>query len=393
MELSKILDRIVVPRPNGSDALDRIAELIAASLRSHGADVVLDPFPATPWGFQLVWAAAFLLIVGHAVAIVRRRDGLALTLALAVAALLFAEFELLWSPVSGLLTHEQVTVIGTCPGRPGGPTLILSAHYDTTTHFGDHLVWYRWARWLAPATAGAVLVPLAGLWRRLRARRIPAAARWIAALAVPVPYAAMAFFFAVGPFVRLPSPGALDNGGSVAALLRLAERLGARPAGAPTTVTLAFLAAEEERALGSWHFATSVATRTDAGALAVVNLEGIGADARLAYVPEDGFALRRWESPAALARLLDHVARDRAGIAVEAQPLPPGTLTDGRSFLAHGLPAITVHGLTPGGFPRRLHSAADARARLSLPAIEKAVAVLAGLIAHVDLHPDALSNL
>jgi Zn-dependent M28 family amino/carboxypeptidase len=61
----------------------------------------------------------------------------------------------------------------------------------------------------------------------------------------------MAWFFGAGPLLRAASPGALDNGGSVAVLLELAERLAARRADAPVTVHLIFLACEEERALGS----------------------------------------------------------------------------------------------------------------------------------------------
>jgi hypothetical protein len=85
--------------------------------------------------------------------------------------------------------------------------------------------------------------------------------------AVLLPFAAMTWFHALGPLLRSPSPGAVDNGGSVTALLRLGERLAARPATAPTTVKLVFLAAEEERAPR----ATSPSSGTTAISLFVVS--------------------------------------------------------------------------------------------------------------------------
>ncbi len=392
MHLDGILDEILVPRPNGSAGLERVAGFLVATLGRYTPDVVREPFPATPYGFQLVWALLLVLVSAYGVMLVRRRYRVALILAAIAPVVLVLEFELLRSPVSGLVTTSEDNVIGTFAGRPGGPTLLLSAHYDTATHFGDHLVWYRWARWLAPATGLAAAVPvLALLWPRIGAG-LPQAALVASALAVLVPFSAMAFFFAAGPMLRAPSPGALDNGGSVAALLRLGESLARRPAEAPTTVKLVFFAGEEERALGSWHYTAGLRNAAAPRPVAI-NLEGIGSGFGLTYVPEDGFALRRYASGDALPALLRTVARD-AGIAPPvAAPLPPGTLTDGRSFLARGIPSVTIRGVADGGFPRRLHSWRDSRERLSLAAIEEAVALLDALVRHVDAHPSALAAL
>jgi Zn-dependent M28 family amino/carboxypeptidase len=202
----------------------------------------------------------------------------------------------------------------------------------------------------------------------------------------------MAFFFAAGPLLRTPSVGALDNGGSVVALLRLAERLAQRPAGAPTTVRLVFFASEEERGLGSWHYAGRLA-RDGAGPVAVINLEGIGTSARLTYAPEDGFELRRYASPGELTSLLETVARAAGLPPPEHHALPPGTFTDGRSFLAHGIPAVTLRGHTDEGFPRHLHSWRDSRDRVSPASIDQTVEFLAALVSHVDARPEALTTL
>jgi acetylornithine deacetylase/succinyl-diaminopimelate desuccinylase-like protein len=392
VNLDGILDEILVPRPNGSAGLERVAAFLVATLGHYTADVVREPFPATPYGFQLVWALLLVLSSAYGALLLRRRYRAALILAAIAPIVLVLEFELLRSPVSGLLTTWEDNVIGTFSGRPGGPTLLLCAHYDTATHFGDHLIWHRWARWLGPAAGLAITVPLlALLWPGMGAR-LPQATLVASALAVLVPFSAMAFFFAAGPMVRAPSPGAIDNGGSVAALLRLGESLAGRPADAPTTVKLVFFAGEEERALGSWHHAAGLRRAPGARPVAI-NLEGIGAGLGLTYVPEDGFAFRRYASGEALAALLQAVARD-AGLPPPAPaPLPPGTLTDGRSFLAHGIPAITIRGATDEGFPRRLHSWRDSRERLSAAAIDEAVSFLDALVRHVDTHPGALAAL
>ena len=124
-----------------------------------------------------------------------------------------------------------------------------------------------------------------------------------------------------------------------------------------------------------------------------MNLESIGARGPLAYVPEDGFELRRWRSPEALVSLLDDVARSSLGVPLEPLPLPLGTLTDGRSFLAQGIPALTLRATVDGGFARHLHSARDSRDRLSVPSIERAVDLLEALVRRVDAEPGVLDPL
>ena len=63
---------------------------------------------------------------------------------------------------------------------------------------------------------------------------------------------------------------------------------------------------------------------------------------------------------------------------------------DGRSFLAHGIPAVTLSSLDAGGFPRGLHSAADSRDRLSPAAIERAVELLEAMVRRAERDPAAL---
>ena len=389
MTTEAILDRILIPRANGSEGLARVASFLGETLQQSGATVNSHEFTATPHGFQITWTVVLLLMLGYVAAIAARRYGLALLLPLVAAGLLLMEFEFMRSPLSGLLPQTEGNVVGTFSGAANGPTLVFCAHYDTTTHFGDHFSWGTWGRRQGPATALAVALAAVGLWRRRRGKGLLRAFTLPLACLAVVPFAALFWFQAVGPLVREPSPGAIDNGGSVAALLLLSQKLAARPAHAPTTVKLVFLAAEEERTMGSWTFARSL----DPEALPVViNLESIGADEKLAYIPEDGWALRRVRSPDSLVAFVNETAAGLWGRELPPRELPFGTLTDGRSFLAHGIPAITLRAFTGDQFPRRLHSAHDSRDRLSVAAIERSTDLLYALVERADSDPSRLGS-
>ena len=144
------------------------------------------------------------------------------------------------------------------------------------------------------AVVASLVGPVLGILRTRAGQTLRR--KWVLGVAafVVVPYAAYAFCFTAGPLLRAPSPGALDNAGSVAVLLKMSEWLASHPRGAGATVVLAFLAGEEQRALGSWRYARALAGKDD---LAVVNLEIRGASPELAWVAREGFTVRSWISP------------------------------------------------------------------------------------------------
>ena len=205
------------------------------------------------------------------------------------------------------------------------------------------------------------------------------------------PFIAMFWFQSVGPLVRAPSIGAIDNGGSVTALLLLAQELGQRPQQSGSTVEIVFLAAEEERTLGSWAYVKrlldateTTAQRTSPHRVRVVNLESIGTTDELAYISEDGFATRRFYSSQAMIDFVNRGAEAIYGKPLQARELPFGVLTDGRSFLAHGVEAITLRSFEGGEFPRDLHSEHDSRDRLSIKGIKRSVLLLKELVRQAE---------
>lgn len=380
METGRLLARIVGPRPNGSDALERTADALMAALGAHTPHVTAETFWVTPHGFALVWTAVLAAALAYA-ATVRRRPTLALGIAAVIPLVLLLEFEWLRSPVSGLWPAEGRNIVATFPGRAGGPGVAFTAHYDTATHFGDHFVWPRIGWWLGPATGLAMGMALVARRARRRGVRPSRPASAAAAVALLVPAGGMAFCQTLGPLLRAPSPSALDNAGAVAVLLRMAADLQRRPAGAATTVRLVFFAGEEERALGSWAWAAAAVREGSAPDFAV-NLECVGTGHGLGWVPEDGFTFRRWPAPHDRVRLLEEVARARGLPPLVPVRLPPGSLTDGRSLLAHGIPTVTL--LSADGIPRGLHSPDDDVHRLDLRDLERTAELLLALVARLD---------
>ncbi len=383
MSFEELLDRIAVPRPGASVRLQEVAHLLEETLRNHGAEVELAPFAATPYGFQILYAFAFVTILGFAWAMLRGRYWGALVLAVIPVVAIALEMELLLSPVSGIATQIESNVLGTYPGRPGGPTLVFTAHYDSATQFGDHVTWARWSWMFGPAVVASLVGPVLGILRSRAGQTLRR--KWVLGISafVVAPYAAYAFCFAAGPLLRAPSPGALDNAGSVAVLLKTSEWLASRPRGEGATVVLAFLAGEEERALGSWHYARALAGKDD---IAVVNLEILGASPELAWVAREGFMTRSYTPPPWLVGLVSDPARARWGRELAPRDLPGVMYTDARSFLAQGIPCVTLMSLTKEG-PRALHSANDDRSRLRIPPLGTALRLLQDVVALVDSRP------
>ena len=391
METEAILDTILISRPNGSENLDTVASALAESLANAGALVSEQYFTATAHGFQLVWIMAVVMMAAYAYCLLKGKYVAAALIPVVLAVLLVLEFEYLVSTVSALSNAEERNIIGTFPGREGAPLLIFSAHYDTATHFGDHFSWGRWGKLQGPATGIAIGFPLLALWLRRKGKAIPMPVTGTVIALAAAPFIAMFWFQSVGPLVRAPSIGAIDNGGSVTALLLLAQELGQRPQQSGSTVEIVFLAAEEERTLGSWAYVKrlldateTTAQRTSPHRVRVVNLESIGTTDELAYISEDGFATRRFYSSQAMIDFVNRGAEAIYGKPLQARELPFGVLTDGRSFLAHGVEAITLRSFEGGEFPRDLHSEHDSRDRLSIKGIERSVLLLKELVRQAE---------
>ena len=373
------------PRENGTAALHQTASWLFETLRASGLEAQMVPFAAHPYGLRLAGVLALGAGLAYLSAVRARRAGLALLLAIAAPGLLLADLSW-YVPVFGWIGAETEHHVLARLAPTGEPIqrLVFAAHYDTKTDLLDHV--QRAPIELAgPPVAALMGAGAVALWvapgARL-ARALAAAAGWGGALWGVGLFAALS----AGAFVPGRSPGALDDGGACAVLVRLAERLAGEEPPGRTELEILLLAAEEVGVQGSWVYAEQRFSGPPELPTFVVNLEGIGASLDLGVAGSERFTLASYPPDPRIVDLLAAVHRERTGREL-ARPSWGGA-TDARSFLAHGVPAATVFSREPGvRFPRGLHSARDSRARLDEAALEETVAFLAAVVRAADANP------
>jgi len=378
----ELLDRLgSVPRENGTAALHRAAELLSSALEAGGLQVEWIAFTAGPYRLRLAGVA---VLIGSLLYLRLLREGrctAALCAALVAPALALLEFGL-QVPVFGWIGAEtQHHITALIPALEPEQRLVFAAHYDTKTDLLDHVV--RVPLLLTGLLAFALMLAAAGL--PALAERLPRRALGLSRLRRAGAPAALvcgvtAFLvFSAGAFAPSRSPGALDDGASCAALVRLAAELAAAPPLRRTEVRILLLGAEELAAQGSWDYAAHHASELVSLPTRVVNLEQLGGSTRFAVLGREGVAGRFHRPAPSVVALLDSVHRARFGHSIEITWF--GGETDARSFLAHDIPAATLVSLPESGlYWRGLHSRRDDRSRVHMPALDASHELLRGLV-------------
>ncbi len=372
-----------VPRENGTAALHHTAIFLQKALEHAGVKAELVAFTAEPYGLRL---AGIFALVGGLLYARHMREGryaAALAVALLVPAMLLAQLDFRVPVFAWIGAQTQHHVRARLPIESPSQRLLLTAHYDTKTDVFDHVVRSPVDLAAVPMTALMLLGPLAG-WRSSRSRRRvwPWACR-TAAIGAAVYGLALFVVLSAGAFVPRRSPGALDNGGSCAVLVRLAEALKGMPPLESTEVEILLFSAEEVGVQGSHTFAAEFFAEPPVLPTHVLNLEGLGASSRHAVFRRERFSLRSFPPDPGLLALLDGVHRERFAEPLEITPY--GAATDARSFLARGIPAATLITRTEGSlFTRGLHSAKDDRSRLDEDALETSLAYLLAVVVAFD---------
>jgi len=374
-----------VPRENGTEAVHRAADFLAQAMATTGAEVIPVPFTAYPYALRII---GVVFVVGAAAYFWLMRAGrgravLSLSLLLPVLLTLDSDGYL---PVFSFLGGEQAQrhVVGRVPVERPEQRLIFTAHYDTKTDLLDHVE-------RAPVELVTPLLTLLMIAGGVAAIPAPRSkrGRGLKRFGTIVSYAAvvhgLAFFLVLtaGAVVPGKSPGALDNGGSCAVLVRLAGRLARAPGLQRTEVELITFSAEEVGVQGSRAYARARFARPPEIPTYVINLEGMGAAGDLAVLGSERTLLNSYEPDPRIVSLLAAVYREQRG--AELEKTWYGGATDGRSFLDVGVPAATLLGREPDEiFLRDLHSAADSRKRVSPAALEAAVELLHGVASRAD---------
>lgn len=378
---AELLDLLAsAPRENGTPALGETADALLLLLDGIGLDTALFSYVAHPNRLRLAGVVALLGGLAYAFALLRRHGGAALAVALLTPALLLVELEG-YVPLFGWPgATEQQHVEAVVEPAPFDQHLILAAHYDSKTDLLDHVVRAPIEILGLPLT----LLMLAAAVLRLRRGRAVAPGRLERGAALgAVLYGAFSFLaLSGGAFASERSPGALDDGAACAVLVRLGERLAAAPP-ARTKVTLLFLSGEEIGVQGSWAYAAARFAAPPAVPTAVINLEFLGAAKEFAVFRGERFTTRTYPPAPELVAAVDAVHREQRGLPLWTTWYPAAT--DARSFLAHGVPAMTLLNALPGhALPRGMHSTDDSRARIVPGALDAALDLLDATVRRLD---------
>lgn len=355
-EIRELVAALARPRMTGTDGAAAVEAELRRRFDALGYETRELPFAFSTlpgrWGLPLAGLLTTAMAAGAVWVLAAGRATTALAvlavgLVLAAAPLLFLDraLRLPWARVetANLLFVREA------------PRWIVMAHRDTKSQWAPTLI--RTAALALGLGAWAAQVGLA--IGGATGTAPPTGATWAAGGAL----LAAGVVLALSPAGNA-SPGALDNGTGLAALLALAGR---RPGG------VAFLVTDgEELGLAG---ARAIAGRLPEVA-GIVNLDGLD-DAGAVRIAE-GRAGRRGDAVGAMAIALLEEAR-RLGLEAVRRPLPPFVLVDHEPLAAAGLPALTV---LKGRWRSllRVHRPADTAARLDgTGAARVATLVLAAL--------------
>ncbi|HUI26884.1 MAG TPA: M28 family peptidase [Candidatus Kryptonia bacterium] len=383
MSFDEIFDALLRPRENGSAALAEVASYLERTLRATGATVTLHEFVCRPYAGRIAGVVCLLLAVIFFVLMWRRRFAGALLVALVLPAYLLMDYELRFPLLSRIGSVVEHNIVATFPVSRPQRRVIVSAHYDSKTDLLDHQQRAPVEFLVGPFVLFTSGLPLTALWRRWRRRSERHVRAW--AIVAPVYFAGVCAVLSGGAMVHARSPGALDDGAAVATLLQLAHRLGA---GAPqldhTEVDIVLFAGEEVGLQGSARYVAERFTPRPTVPTYVINAEGWGFGPLLSYFTSDRSVLKRYDASTPLVRALDRVYRKvthGVGLAPDVQPLT----SDARSFLAAGIPSVTLSSQGSGEDRLRgLHSAADSRDRIQPAALDQTLEFLQAALVDID---------
>ena len=325
-EILDVLRALARPRMAGSAGSEAVAEEIRRRFEALGYRHRSLPFSfsSLPGRYGLTWTGAVLMAMGVAGGWLGFGERPAAAFLVLVAGLVVAGLPILFlDPALRRLPWGRVDTANLFFTRDV-PRFIIMAHRDTKSQLVPTLI--RTAVLAVALTAWAALAALAvsgltpaapgappwggeGLWAVLGAGALAAAGGVL-----------------VLSRAGNRSPGALDNGTGLAALLALATRV---------DPDVGFLVTDGEE-LG---LAGARAVVRDLPVAVVINLDGLddGGAIRIA----GGRDARAREAANPVARALEAAARD-LGVEAVMRPLPPFVMVDHEPLVAAGIPALTL---------------------------------------------------
>ena len=358
---------VVGPRPSGSEAERRAAEIVRARLEDAGLEAAIETFPV-PLRSLHAFLAALVGLHLAALALWWLSPVASLAGVVALLLLLAAHRGLGLDPLAPLLRPGTGTnVVGRL--RPRGETravLVLGGHHDSA--YRMPLLRSRAGTYLLVALAltlalGVVALGALSVWRLVAPS--PALVEPIG-LALAGLGAVAGLGLAIGVIRGDAVPGANDNLTAVAVSVAAAERL-ARSGLEHTELLVLSFGAEEAGLVGSRAFVRRHGPELSKAL--VLNFESLGQRGTLRVLTGELMAGVRHSATA--VSLVEAAAR-AAGIELRASYLPGG-LTDAASFSRARIPATTLIRLDEHGLLEHYHSLEDDPASVREEHLEEAL--------------------
>jgi acetylornithine deacetylase/succinyl-diaminopimelate desuccinylase-like protein len=383
MDMMAVLEKIAVPRPNHSDALDRTAVYLKELLTSWGIPFSVQEFPLRPYFMLFVGITVLLLAVGFAFAVYKKRPVASLLLALAILTVLVLEYEFFVPVTSWLVQKKGENIIMHFPSSSAVRELIFCAHYDSKTDFWDHIQRARLYQFIPAAIVMSILLALWTFFVRQKgvlAKKISRIITLTLAGIFVLYIGLLALGF--GGFVFVPernqSYGAVDNGGSVVSLLALARDINDKKIDrGSSSVTILLTAGEEVNLQGAHQYVRefiNIDSRKEKIPRYCVNLELAGQKGNLFYARKIGVFLKFYAASPELVSRMESSWRSVTGRSVDAVK---SITDDSQRFMAAGIPSITIgHNGIPGMGMGGFHSEKDNMGRVDPDNLELMVKVL-----------------
>lgn len=368
------------PRENGDGVIRETAEYLLGVFRDAGIDAEIVTYMAHPYRLRLAGVVILLGTLAFVVCMRVRRPAAALAIAIFLPLALLADLDF-YLPVFGWIgrTEQQHVEARLGPADPQ-QILILSAHFDSKTDLFDH-VERAPVDYLGLPVTLVLIGAAASALRRGNSDMPSRLARWSIPVAAVYGIASFAVLTG-GAFVGQRSHGALDDGAACATLVRVAERLALSPP-QRTAVHVLLLSGEEAGVQGSWEYARTRFATAPRVPTRVINMEFFGAAPDLAVFKRERFSLTSYPADPGLLSRIDRVHRRRRGKPVHVTWY--GAATDARSFLAHGIPALTILSDLPGhALARHMHSDYDRRDRIDAKVLGETAEFLLQLVEEMD---------
>ncbi len=371
MELISILEKIAVPRPNHSEAVKQTAIYLKDLLTSRSVPFTTQEFSVRCHQTLLLGVAIIILSVLFLLFIKTRRPILALISVLAILGVIVLENETSFHAISSLIQRPGENIVVEFKAPDSQRELIFAAHYDSKTDVLDHEQRAIFLKLMPYMLVMGILISfltyLSKKFEVFNARLIRGFS--LLGAAALIIFSLSAFVW-LGGYIFLGdeehSPGAVDDGASVAVLLKMADNIhrGNLDIGR-SDVTILLTDGEEVGYQGAYHYATTrfgKEAETGNKPVYLFNLELMGQSGSLYHTRKTCAVFVCYPADSDLIARVGEVWNT-----ISPQPAEPmASITDDSfAFGAVGIPFVTIGntglpGLGYGGF----HSTADGMERV-----------------------------